>query len=247
MRTREDGFTLVEVVIATVITSVMLLAVLGVFTVGQDVCNLGTANLAVQLLNTKSFAEMTRTIRESNIVSVSADGSTITLQKPVDPDDDGDVLNDANQIEWGAEYQGADHLGWYIRYAYVQDRVYRESLEGKGGFDLNRNGVTNDVFGLGRIVEEIWDNNGTAGAGDDVLRSSRAITPPYIVMTASPAIGGDVNGDGVGDVLFFRLNDQGVYDNTGHNIRISFFAFKATDNGRSVLLHPTTVVTARNF
>lgn len=228
------GFTLIEVLIAAVVLAIVMAAILGVFNAGMDACNVGSAMLAVQTMNTSSMAEMTERLRESRVISVAGDGHSITFQVPVRQRPDGAVLDATNNVIWGAD----DRPNWSYTYAYAATRTFGERVEGPKGTDLNRDGDRTDTFALGCLVEEIRDESGA-------LVESRQITPSYIAMS-TPTFGGDIDNDGVADALFSRVNGEGRTDPDGPNIRISFFSFKAAGKQRSVLLHPSSVVTTRN-
>ncbi|NOZ21435.1 MAG: prepilin-type N-terminal cleavage/methylation domain-containing protein [Planctomycetes bacterium] len=238
------GFTLIEIIIATAIVAIMMVAVMESFNTGQDICVLESANLAVQSSNTSCLAEMTRMLRQAQIIGISADGMSIRFKVPVDWDADGDVLDDAtDELEWGAN----DQKGWSMEYSFFvapteAEKVvppFREAEEGGKGIDINRDGDLADNFERGVIVERFYD-------AADVVQSERQLTP-YYVLTPLGNHGGDVNSDGVADPLFQRVDATGQISGTGENIRISFFAFKMANKERFILLHPTSIVKARNF
>ncbi|NOZ21438.1 MAG: prepilin-type N-terminal cleavage/methylation domain-containing protein [Planctomycetes bacterium] len=245
MEGRDEGFTLIEVVIASVALAVVLLAVLGIYGAGQDACSLGSANLSLQTLNTRCMTQMTRQIRESHIFGIAADGSWIRLQVPVDYDGDGDAIDDDKNVEWGAE----DRLNWLLEYAYYTEAgsgtegwTFNEKKSGNGGIDLNGDGDRDDMIEFGCIVANIKDENGA-------IVSSRQITPRCIVL--------DIDGDGIREPLFKRIYANGTTDqdgpgglppdNNGPDVRIAFRSFKMADKERMVLLPASSVVATRNY
>ncbi|MEW6358750.1 MAG: prepilin-type N-terminal cleavage/methylation domain-containing protein [Planctomycetota bacterium] len=256
MERESHGFTLIEIVISSVVLMIMMLAILGTFDVGQDVASLGSANLSAQTMSTRSVSEMTRALRQARIIGMDATGMWIQFQVPVDwaqvdsdgdgtlDSGDGDILDGADNIEWGA----GDNLNWVARYTFEIKNpadpadpvnLLVEAEEGRAGIDVNGDGDTDDTFTKGCLREYVWDGGGT-------LRAHRYLTPYSIITTNAGGWGGDVDGDGVADPLFARLNDAGVQDATGHNIRISFFVFRVANKERTVLLHPTSIVETRN-
>lgn len=228
---RERGFTLIEVAIAVVVLLIMVLAVLGTFTVSQQACSMGTANLSAQTTSTKCLEEIARKIRQGRLVGISADRLAIALQFPVDHDQDGDILDEHFNVEWG----GNDQLGWSLRYRFEASGQFEESKIGLAGADLNHNGSRTETSTVGRILDDMFDQDGN-------LVESRRMTPPQILIDAADS---DLDGDGNDDhVLFDRVNDSAAYDPAGCNVRI---ACSVTPEGCTVLTHPSSIVTVRNF
>ncbi|MBN2564120.1 MAG: type II secretion system protein [Candidatus Eisenbacteria bacterium] len=250
MRTQQSGFTLIEIVIVTAVLFIMFASVLGTFNVAQDACSMGTANLALQRTNTSCMAKMTRKMRESSIIDCDGiNGLWIQLQVPVDHDHDGDVTDDDGEIEWGAE----NTLNYSYRYRYVFDGTFVEAEQGNNGIDLNRDGQKDRTFRLGHIEEQLVDNSIASNPasfmpdqapGPEVV-SFRAISSSYIV--SCPDQNWDVSGDWMTDRLFTRVTSQGVADDSGTNVRISFYTFKLAQRDRTVFLHPTSLVATRNL
>ncbi|MEW6358673.1 MAG: prepilin-type N-terminal cleavage/methylation domain-containing protein [Planctomycetota bacterium] len=208
MNHQRQGFTLVEVTITAVITVVMMLAVMGVFEVGQEACTVGSHSLAIQFLNTRSFAEMTRTIRASRVHSISkidptcdpvigpasfringGNGGWIKLQVPVQLSDThpdfpivagDDVIDQTANLVWGA---ANDRKNWAVIFVFAPMETFDEDDNPVSAdpIDLNRDGDTADVFSIGYIGEWLVDDpdNPTTYVPDG---PPRPITSACVVM-----------------------------------------------------------------
>jgi len=233
-KTRRSGFTLIEIMIVVIVLTLLFLTVMGTFTAGQAACSIGNANLNLQMTSTRCMSEMTRRLRAARILQYDdVTGMWLDFQVPVDHDGDGDILDDDNLVEWGAER----NVGWYYRYAYVKRGEFDESDQGVDGVDLNRDGDTGDDWSLGSIVEQLYSDTG-------ILMRTRWLSPSCVVTTPEGwGFGGDVNGDWAPDPLFTRLTREGNTDPTaGTNVRVSFFSFRQTPQQRTVFRRCTSIV-----
>ena len=151
---RHSGFTLVEVLFAIVIIPILFLSIYGV---------LHSANIVFQTNNVfsrlnqnamQSLRYISREIGQTspNVspshLTIVPDGanSMVTFQIPVDRDNDGDVVDNQDNVEWGA-YREAGQvqnglLGSWTRYRVVGTQLRRQVL----------NGALAPMAGLDRVV-----------------------------------------------------------------------------------------------
>jgi prepilin-type N-terminal cleavage/methylation domain-containing protein len=101
------GFTLIEVIVALSIFTLMILAIFGMMDMGRS--SWFTGNLAVEIRQEiiKPFMTMEKELRETassqmNLANGSNSGS-ITFRMPQDNDGDGDVLDALGNIEWSGD------------------------------------------------------------------------------------------------------------------------------------------------
>ena len=101
------GFTLIEVIVALSIFTLMILAIFGIMDLGRS--SWFTGNLAVEVHQEiiKSFMTMEKELRETASSQISlasgTNSSSITFRVPQDNDGDGDVLDASGNIEWSGD------------------------------------------------------------------------------------------------------------------------------------------------
>ena len=157
VRANQNGFTLVEVTIVSVLLSLLLISFYTVLEMAYIIFR--TDNVYQDLNNSamQTLRYISREIGESSPVqtpshmNITTDGnnnSVVRFQIPVDWDNDGDVIQDntSDVTEWGAYDQLAQYntgrLGGWIRYSVVNNQLKRDVLDA----------VFNPVGGLSRVV-----------------------------------------------------------------------------------------------
>ncbi len=120
-RSRQKGMTLIEMMLAVALLTVILAALFTSLTSSQKAYNFGMSELTLQETANRVVGQITEKIRESsanNMIRDLDNGLWITLQKPVDHDLDNDVFDLNWNVEYGERYGGADHLGAYCTISY---------------------------------------------------------------------------------------------------------------------------------
>ena len=98
------GFTLIEVIVALSIFTLMILAIFGMMDLGRS--SWFTGNLAVEIRQEiiKSFMTIEKELRKTASSQISlasgTNSNSITFRVPQDIDMDGDILNASGNIEW---------------------------------------------------------------------------------------------------------------------------------------------------
>jgi prepilin-type N-terminal cleavage/methylation domain-containing protein len=98
------GFTLLEILTAVSIFTLLALAIFAVMDLGRASWFTGSASVEAHQEMIKSFMIMEKEIRETRPAEISLTSGTsapsITLKIPQDIDADGDVLDASGNIEW---------------------------------------------------------------------------------------------------------------------------------------------------
>lgn len=138
------GLTLVEVMVVIFTFTVVLGAIYGVLTAGRQSWFTNTAEVELQQEVRRGMDWIAKELRRSgsSVITIGGGGTNITLRVPVDWDNDGDVLDDSGDVEWGAE----SNLNWYIIYSLNNGQVLREVFNDVGIEQVNLERVlTNNV------------------------------------------------------------------------------------------------------
>ncbi len=213
-----SGVTLIEVVIVTAVMSIVLAALLGTMVIGQRSVNTGMA-IANAISDTERAAtDIVNDLAWAKIDPLPADGMSVSFQIPVEVD--GDVLNGANDVNWGS-YAGLDGK---LEFAYVASpKAEHKASEPVDDRDYNRDGDKADVFYLGRIVRREYDSTMT-------LASQRNMTGPIIIS-------GDMDDNSSPDPMFYLR---------AGSIVIDFWAYIKDDDGNVLAKHIQTSVVSMN-
>ena len=190
------GFTLVEVMIAVSIMSVLMMTALTAMKMASD-------TLAVDILDNMVYSsletvtgEICEDLQCARVSPLPADGAWINFQVPVDLDGDGTVFagGDTGLLELGVSLGGMPRRG-SVTYRFVATNTVSESLIRR---DVNGNGNPADVFDIGHILKTMsdplsgWTLTQKRGNGFVQLRG---------------AYGGDMDGDGNPDPIFAVSGD----------------------------------------
>jgi type II secretory pathway pseudopilin PulG len=111
---RDSSFTLVEVLIVAFLFIIILGGILSILAVGRDSWYQTDVEIELQQDLRKAMTRVTKELRESGFNSAGAvmvtiqDGAGVnnsdilSFYVPVDHDNDGDILDDSANIQWGA-------------------------------------------------------------------------------------------------------------------------------------------------
>lgn len=143
------GFTLAEVVIASVFLSLLSFAVFASISSANTILQMQTLNAGINQGGMQLIRSISREIAESSPVAdnshlvLSTDAalnSIVRFQVPVDWDGDNDVVQNALNpaVEWGAyrfvrEPQQQSWLNGWVRYRVVNNQLLREILQTANG------------------------------------------------------------------------------------------------------------------
>ena len=223
------GMTLIELMIAMVVLVIILGAVFGTILNSQSAYNQGLTEINAQDAASRVINQMKELITESKVISVN--GTELVLQKPVDWDGDGDVLDNAMNVEYGAYYNGEAHLNATSRIAFGATGVTREATL---GYDLNGDGDVTDEFTSGAMFVRFYDSGGAPQT-----QYERQISGDLICI-------GDVDGSGTVDPMFERWDSFGPSP-TGNTIVIFFLSLKTARDRFPHVLDIAARITPRNF
>jgi prepilin-type N-terminal cleavage/methylation domain-containing protein len=194
------GFTLLEMVVAVAILSLVLLMAFGTMKRTTEVSSMESLRNQMERSGAESLEAMVEELNASSVLAIASDGSLLTFQVPVDLDGNGTVLDADGNCEFGLDDLGVVSNG-SATLMFVQNQVggNPEVLsEAALGRDLNGDGDRVDIYDRGRIVR-----NSTASALNRTLTGVRVIQP-------SGNWGGDIDGDGQADPVF-RMNGKQVW------------------------------------
>jgi prepilin-type N-terminal cleavage/methylation domain-containing protein len=130
------GFSLLEMMIAITVFTIILMAIYGSINGTWDFWHTGNSVSAIQVAGSEALTRITHDLKQTGLTGVYpfiSDGDdTVTFLVPVDADGDGVKFDPMNgTIEWGADE---------ISYAFAQD------ASGRGQIERRVNGVTERVI-----------------------------------------------------------------------------------------------------
>ena len=221
-----NGFTVVEVMIASATFVVVLSIVVTVMLTGQESFNSGNTLTSLESEATYLLDILTESLSECKILtapSVANQHASITIQVPVISGTT--YWDDSGNIYWGA----SGNLGWKITYTFVTQETLNEATTKR---DYNQDKDILDVFERGRIVKEIRN-------ASDVLQDTIRLGSNILVV--SGAHDADINNDGMSDPLFLRLDAAGTEDVIlGNRVRVNFWLSKEDPKGFPYLINAKT-------
>ncbi|TET37693.1 MAG: hypothetical protein E3J72_04810 [Planctomycetota bacterium] len=198
---RSDGVTLIETVIAVVLFSFIIMAIYAIDRSAKNTYDVGTGQQDMQRISSRLLNQISSAFIQGRMTF--ANESSLTLQVPVDHDDDDDVLDDNYMIEWGAvDKDGVVQRGYSVSYAFVPAASGKTYSESALDIDFNEDGDKSDTFALGAIHKQWLDVSGT-------MAGSSPISTDKVLFEA-------------GSPIFARIDDTGTADAAGKNIRIFF-------------------------
>jgi type II secretory pathway pseudopilin PulG len=229
------GFSLLEVVVAVGVLALMMIGVAMVFKDTGFVASSEAKSNDVARTSQGALDQMTKELRESaiRVITVSADGSSIQFQIPVDIDGNGTILDGSGAVEYGFLDRGVPTKGT-ITYRFVENIVGGRPdvlREADLRLDLNGDGDRLDSFDRGCIVRITHANGGPEVRGP-------ALTGQCVVV-AHADWGGDIDGDGVADPIF-------KLDGATGRVQINVWTMLADDRKNPQMLRSSSSVCPRN-
>lgn len=157
------------------------------------------------------------------------DGSGFSYRVPTDPTGGTNYMV-GGDVRWGAVVDDVPTLdGWAALY-YEPSESYDESV---GGYDLNGDGDTTDVFDVGQIRKRTWDTSNPA-ARVRVLGLG-----PTVVVQERCRWGSDLDGDGRNDPIF-------LWDATLRRLHVRLFVLGTSSSSRPIVRKVDTTIFLRN-
>ncbi len=228
--TNSRGFSLLELTVSILIVSVAAVAIAQIVVESVQVYNVGL-NQSILEQETDLFAQqLERTMREARVLSFGT--NFLEFQVPIDHDGDGDIVDPSGQAELGA----GGILGYRTLYNIVVNETF---VEAERGYDLNGDGDLQDSLGIATIERNTITDDipGINVASEVILRD---------VVTTQPIVGGDIDGDGVGDPIFVRTNFLGEIDPEGRTLVVKILRVRRS--GATTVKHLLeTAITSRQF
>ena len=170
------GFTLVELMAALIIFSIVAASVYSLINMSNIIFRSNDASARINEDGMQLLRTISREVEQSSatnrlVITPIGSNSVIRFQTPVDYDNDGDVVNDGptNTVEWGAydevnqtqKGSGQNPFNRWVRYQMTSNQLIRDVL----------NSSLNPVNGLSRVVANnvqaftVTQNQNTLTAG----------------------------------------------------------------------------------
>jgi len=183
---RERGITLIEMAFALSCAVLILAAGYGLLgAVGgasaETMRGLGTLRESM-----KAMDGLRGDLQTARVISVSADGTSLTYTLPLAIGDASTIVNDTGEVQWGIADSEGELLGGSCTLSFVIERQVGESTVGR---DINKDGDKVDVFDVGHLVKTS-------------SRGHRMTFPTIRLLLKSGDRAGDVTGDGEADPIF---------------------------------------------
>jgi len=233
-RARQRGMTLIEVLLSVALLTVILGALFTSLLSSQKAYNFGMSELLLQETANRIVAQMVEKIRESSesrIIIDNDNGCVITLQRPVDHDDDGDIFDANWNVEYGEYYGNAFHLDAYCQIVFEMTGSLSEAtLE-----DLNDDGDIADSYQCGQIRLCYYDSNG-------VLKEQKIISESLVFV-------GDTDGNQTIEPMFQRVDLNGNIDSDpakNNCIQLRYMIMKLNRGKDPHILRMVTRISPRN-
>ena len=156
-------------------------------------------------------------------------GTGLVYRIPIDTTGSGSVL-DENTLQWGAVLnEFGPTTDGYVAIYYSPRDTYDENIH---GFDVNRDGDTEDVFDIGQLRRVTWD------ASDPTHMEDIGIGPSAILQEQC-AWGSDLNGDQAEDPMF-------LVNETRRTLHMRFYLIGRSNPQLPIIQHVESVVYLRN-
>ncbi|MHC4600872.1 MAG: prepilin-type N-terminal cleavage/methylation domain-containing protein [Planctomycetota bacterium] len=262
-RERPGGFTLVEVMIAVGIFSVIAIAVSLLYQSGTKAYRQSVIMAQMRMQCQRTIFEITRDLVDCQIIDGANLLDRINFQKPTARRNTFGELRlidtSTNQPFWGdgeTEDDGGatTHVGNTVRIRFISNAIWSEAAD---NVDYNRDGDMTDVYERGRIVREVFAAGSPPPAAPVRTRNLTGnwVFVPQLPHATPPELGPmelqgididnlDGNMDDP-DPIFLLLDDAGAPDAAGGRIQVRIFNM-AILNRIPVLVCYETVVTPVN-
>lgn len=255
------GFTLLEVLAATTVFSIVLIAVGATFLMGTNAYRDSVKMAHMRLLTQRALMDMRTDLMDCHLLDGSNLLDAINFQRPtpkrnllgdVHYINTADYQANVNNPYWGdgeteVEGSGETHVGNTIRLAFVPAALLDEAMD---GVDYNRDGDRADRYERGRIRRSVFTSGGALVTERDLTQDwvvrpalPRPVPPELDPATELPLL--DVDGMGGPDPVFLILDDDGAADGAGGRIQVRLF-FLEMLNRLPVLMCAETVLTPVN-
>lgn len=235
-----DAFSLLEVVIATAVLAVIIIAVLGMLTSSGETFREGMAWNDVEEQSGRILDMVSNELLDGRVQSISADGAVIEVQTPVELN--GSAFGSGKQINWGANGQ----LGSAIRYAFVPLSPPVILDERADKLDHNGDLLIQDTFERVALRRSIVDSLGNEVNGANLTVHSLVPYPPDLVTGLRPVLNLDGDDAGTLDPPFQRVTGSGVASATGSQVRITLVIERIHTDGKRYVRSLSTRAYLRN-
>lgn len=232
------GFTLLEGMISVVIIGTVMTVVAAGVKSSSDLATEEANRNALERSANTALSQMAQELRQSEAVKVirsNTDHSYVVFQYPVDLDNDGTVVKNANSssVEYGCvnrHLQGGvyvnTNVAGYVRYEFVQNSTRisgaKEILsESARHLDLNNNGNQADRYDVGHIDRVVLDATNT-------VVSRKTITDPCVIQ------------------YFGNRTLEPIFMLNGNQLTIALWQLKVDGHNRVHSVRTSTVVNLRN-
>jgi len=218
----KTGLTYLEIAVTVALFSVAMIITLAFMKSSFEGYDVQKTNCDSQRAAQQVLERIAIELRPAKVVgAIPADGASIVMQVPVDPQGDGVVVDANGAIEWGAPEDTGDVVGSAITYRFVQTGTLRESADGR---DYNGNGRMTDSFAVGHVAR-------TTTRGRTTKLGEGAVVQPL------GALGGDVDGDGSPDPIFSQNGDL---------VAVNLWTLRSGLNKETFMTQAATTVRLRN-
>ncbi|MEK7448521.1 MAG: type II secretion system protein [Planctomycetota bacterium] len=225
---KESGMTLMEVMIAAAIFTVMMSGIMYILLSGQDMFNQGSAQSVVETEGLRLLDRVSSDLPECKIITAPITNNNhaiLTIQIPV-------ISGTSYWSSTGTIYWGADgNQDWTITYQFETDSTNtRDEIVTQK--DYNRDNDINDKFAIGKMVRIIKNGAGaeqsrTTLCANIIVNWNNTSLSPYTPSAVYYGFDLDVNSNGASDPLFQRLNYLGNEDSiNGTRVKLNFYLSK---------------------
>jgi prepilin-type N-terminal cleavage/methylation domain-containing protein len=211
-----NGFTLLEVIIASAIFAIILSATFTALSMGQNSFSDASVHSSLEKEATVIMDSLLQYLPECKIATppqASNQHALMTIQVPVSVT--GSYWSaTGTTINWGAN----DQLGWTMTYQFNQKQIFDETLTPHE--DYNGDGDYLDKYEEGQI-QLVFKN--AAGTVQDTINLGRGVVTIYNSRDA------DIDGDGQSDPIFQIVNNTGAEDIVnGNRVKLKIVLIKQT-------------------
>lgn len=180
---RKSGFTVLELLIASSIFSVMMVSVAALFMSAEQGYEFTLNTYNLETSTAKATEMILEELKSAQILAIETHDqhrACLIYQVPIDWDDDGDVIDDNGNVEWGAtwsdyEPNNPENLLNHVYVLWLKpetewSRNYSEA-EYAQNIDYNGDGDQYDNFLRGTLVLDLYTSTADlfSGSNDEFL------------------------------------------------------------------------------